>query len=1313
MRAFQTEKHHVCQISKKRGLTPFLFAVLLGSKKRGLTPFLFAVLLALGWLLPAPAQAQIAFRAASSASATAVAAPTFQAAGAAVSGIGSVTPAWPAHAVDDVALLFCESAGGQAVTLSTPNGFAAVASSPQSTTAGPSGGTRVTVFWARATSTSMPAPVVADPGDHVYCRILTYRGVIDSGNPWDVTGGGVDVLNSVTVTGVTTTVSNTRVVQAVSRDNDSAAAAFSAQTNPTLTGITERSDAGTTSGNGGGIGIWDGVKATAGATGNTTATVTPSINAFLTVALRPSGAAAPAFQAAGAAVSGTGSVTPAWPAHAVNDVALLFCESAGGQAVTLSTPNGFAAVANSPQSTGAGTAGTRISVFWARATSTSMAAPVVADPGDHVYCRILTYRGVITAGNPWDVTGGGVKDQVTVSGVTTTVLNTRVVQIVARDDDSAAAAFSAQTNANLTGITERSDAGTTSGNGGGFAIWDGVMAAAGATGNTTATVTSSVHAFLTIALRPAGLRITVPAGTVANDVMIAHIAWRTDATMTPPAGWTQVGATLIQPGAIAGVPNRLAVFYRVATAAEPASYSWNFPGGTLNGATGSILSYSGVDTSNPIDASAGALTPAATPYDHTAPSITPTTTNTMLVRSYAFPTSSDWNPNPPSASITERVDIASLAVPSTPGISMAVYEEPWPTATATGTRTARATDYGAGLTDAGDGTAHHLALRPVPGVPPPGDFNAFETSTAGGSITGRIYTKLAGTNFSLDVVAILSGAQHATFTDTVQVDLVTGSTGGLNCPGAPATIAGTTQNVNLTSGRGTTGAFNVANAYRDVRVRVRYPVASPTVTSCSTDNFSIRPTAFSSVTSNMTNSGTSGAPVAKAGDAFSITAVAGAGYDGTPGIDGTKITPHTGAVQAGSVGGAFGAANPVSGTATGSSFTYSEVGNFRIEINGVYDSAFTSVDPPGTDCTSDFSNSLVGGRYGCSFGNSAQTAAIGRFTPDHFDVSYNVPVFTPACSGFTYVGQAFSYSTAPVITVTARNSSGLGNAITRNYGGVWQKITNATLTYPGGTSRGYRTLSGTLDVSGVPGTDPVIAGGGAGSEGTVTLTFSSGTGLFFQRTTPVAPFDAEVSLAINVIDEDGIVYAANPAKFGNEIAGGGIVFSDMNPGTTNDKDVRFGRLRLGNANGSQLVPLSVPMETQYWNGSGFITNTADSCTTIAATNVAMSNFTQNLAACETAISVSGAFSAGRKTPQLAAPGSGNNGSVDLTVNLGSTGSGTTCTSVGGAPVPVAGANLLFLRGNWTGGAYDQNPAARASFGIYRGAEEVIFIRENF
>jgi len=112
----------------------------------------------------------------------------------------------------------------------------------------------------------------------------------------------------------------------------------------------------------------------------------------------------------------------------------------------------------------------------------------------------------------------------------------------------------------------------------------------------------------------------------------------------------------------------------------------------------------------------------------------------------------------------------------------------------------------------------------------------------------------------------------------------------------------------------------------------------------------------------------------------------------------------------------------------------------------------------------------------------------------------------------------------------------------------------------------------------------------------------------------------------------------------------------------------------------------------------------------------MGNYTGNLSGsptCETAINGGGALSAGRGILILATPGAGNDGSVALTMNLGATASGSTCTTQGAAPVSATTANLPHLQGNWGGGAYDVNPSARATFGVYRGAEEVIDVRENF
>ncbi|BAV32712.1 hypothetical protein SCL_0390 [Sulfuricaulis limicola] len=280
---------------------------------------------------------------------------------------------------------------------------------------------------------------------------------------------------------------------------------------------------------------------------------------FVMIIANPAQAAPPAFQAAGTAVGGNGNITTlTWPAHQVDDIALLFVESTGGEPVALSNNTaGFVAVANSPQATGTGTNGTRISVFWARATSNSMTAPQVDDPGNHAYAQIITYRGVIATGNPWDVTGGGVKatasTSITVTGVTTTVPDTLIVQVAAHDRDNTGAHFSGQTNANLTGIAERSDAGTTQGNGGGFAVWDGVKATAGATGNTTATLSNSVvNAFLTIALKPRLLSVdSISLASTNPTEPGVSVSW----TVTFSASVTGVDATdfaLVQAGGVSG-----------------------------------------------------------------------------------------------------------------------------------------------------------------------------------------------------------------------------------------------------------------------------------------------------------------------------------------------------------------------------------------------------------------------------------------------------------------------------------------------------------------------------------------------------------------------------------------------------------------------------------------------------------------------------------------------------------------------------------------------------------------------------------------
>ena len=168
----------------------------------------------------------------------------------------------------------------------------------------------------------------------------------------------------------------------------------------------------------------------------------------------------PSFQAAGSPVSGTGAISPAWPTHQADDVALLFVESAN-QAVTLTTPAGFVEVTNQGTGTAGTASATRLTAFWCRATSSSMAAPVVGDSGARQTAVILTFRGCIASGNPWDVFAGNVAAAATTAvsmpGLTTTVAETLIVNAFSNSlgVDAETVRPASLANASITNLAKR------------------------------------------------------------------------------------------------------------------------------------------------------------------------------------------------------------------------------------------------------------------------------------------------------------------------------------------------------------------------------------------------------------------------------------------------------------------------------------------------------------------------------------------------------------------------------------------------------------------------------------------------------------------------------------------------------------------------------------------------------------------------------------------------------------------------------------------------------------------------------------------
>ena len=201
------------------------------------------------------------------------------------------------------------------------------------------------------------------------------------------------------------------------------------------------------------------------------------------------------------------------------------------------------------------------------------------------------------------------------------------------------------------------------------------------------------------------LTINLPAGTTEGNVMIASVTARpATIAITPPAGWTLIRQT-IQPNAESSI---LATYYKMAGASEPAIYSFGLTSLGFTGAAGGIASFSGVNTASlPYDDEAGTATPSDT--THTAPDVTTTLADGMLVTIHEFTSSMAWTPPP---GMTEAVNISSLLPNNAAGISMTINYEARPTAGATGTRSATVTG------NADVGATQSVSLLPIP-IPPP------------------------------------------------------------------------------------------------------------------------------------------------------------------------------------------------------------------------------------------------------------------------------------------------------------------------------------------------------------------------------------------------------------------------------------------------------------------------------------------------------------------------------------------------------------------------------------------------------------------
>ena len=850
------------------------------------------------------------------------------------------------------------------------------------------------------------------------------------------------------------------------------------------------------------------------------------------------------------------------------------------------------------------------------------------------------------------------------------------------------------------------------------------------------------------------ITVTKPAGTLSGDVMLASVSVVSNAsTVATLAGWT----LLLSTNQTGTNTSRLYTFYRIAGAAEPASYIWTVSGANI-GAVAAIASFTGVDISlSPIDASAGQTT--ASSLTHTAPSLTTTVAGDMLVTVHEFASARNWTP---PAGMTERVDRASQGK-SGNGVSLEMNTESRAATGPTGTRTATA----AGNKDRG--AAHSIALKATPVIP--GDFNIYDTSTTPASaIDGVIKTKVSAQAFALDIAALNTAktALLTTFTGAVKVELLNASdnTGVLDvnaCRSTWTIIQTLTPNpifVAANNGRLTTALITQNNVYQDVRVRVTYPATgAASKIGCSTDNFAIRPDRFTGLTvrdadaltagttRSLANITATGGVVHKAGRPFRIDAIVqradgtGIAYSNTAGNyyglpAATLITcllPVTGCTL-----GVFDELGVATAWTAGASIgnfysataSYDDAGSFTMQL---IDSTFAAVD--GGDGTP--ADCSASGQYICS----STTPNVGRFVPDHFelvDASVTDPLVDPlvdtwlplaaplfrtfnltdaSCNAtalppkrsFTYLGQPFGYISVPQATYKAMDSAG---SPLSNYRDELMKLTVA------GVAQVYSATSGTLDTA-LAAMTPTITLNANYTNGLLsplvgTIAVNAADKLAFVRLLPTIPFNAAIRLSVTAQDSSENAVVGN----GTIDTTPAVVFNGTGTGISFDSGVemRFGRLKLTNAHGSELLDLPIPIEAQYWNGTVFSLNALDNCTTLIPANVALGNYRKALSVSNmdtTHIILGSAFAGGKGSLKLTKPAPSAVGSVDIAINLGMASPDQSCLTWAPTVPTSTGADKSYLRGKWCGANYDRDPSGRITFGVYKNANQFIYMREVY
>jgi len=210
-------------------------------------------------------------------------------AGAYANGTGSVTAALPSSAEDDdLLLIIVEGEGEDANADGLPTGYTQVGTVANDT-AGSSWDTRCTVGYAIYDSGSPPSTTVPDAGDHTHAVVVAFRG-IDTTSPFDVTyaSGSSDASSSSHTAATSQTSSTDDAVSVIAVTHGDNTIPLVSVANSSLSGPAKLSENEHSTGSDGTIGVFGGVKETAGSIGSWTwSSDTNERDAWIAMVLKP------------------------------------------------------------------------------------------------------------------------------------------------------------------------------------------------------------------------------------------------------------------------------------------------------------------------------------------------------------------------------------------------------------------------------------------------------------------------------------------------------------------------------------------------------------------------------------------------------------------------------------------------------------------------------------------------------------------------------------------------------------------------------------------------------------------------------------------------------------------------------------------------------------------------------------------------------------------------------------------------------------------------------------------------------------------